>query len=1038
MSVPIKQSVKINFGGGLDLKTDPNQVDASNFLALNNMVFTTGERLSKRNGFPSLGNTVNAPVPALTYSAVGASITSARKVFSYNNELLLADGFNLYSFDSANNAWNYKGRETTVALSTTSVAAGANVFTNCDESVDTQTGVKIFAYGQYAFGAPSITNVFYSIQDIATGQFIVNQASLGTTYINPRCVSIAGKSWIFAVNVTDGKLYYQAIVGQAIAGSLTALITNLNSSKPTYDVDVDVNTGNIYIAYYNSTPAITISSLTSSMVVGNTIIKAESGTNGVSWFGDGTNIWVCYNNGTATKAFIVNNAVTTTTLAPTVVDSTALATSVNNVTGVWSSTQSKAFIFYDPFTADAFTANLTGTAAINYNTLTLAGSPGTPGLFMGSLSLNSKAFSVSGIPHVVGIYTYPTYSKQVSGTLIGGQVVQATNFLLNLYNVTPSMGSASHNDVVANIAGKISPDQAGNHPPPSGLLGGVHQSTSGVWNLALLQNSNFAFSASLVPFFTPMGVIGCSFDFNLSNPDEQSIGNNALISGAQVSMYDGATLAEQNFHIYPNALGYSIATTGGSMGAATTNTLYGYIYLYEWIDNQGQVHRSFPSPVVNPLAASQNYTFASATTSGSVTLTIPTLRVTNKSGSQVVINVYRTVGNGSVYFLVGSGAYGTVLNDPSVNSVSYVDGAADNGLISSIQLYTTGALGYYAPPATSSLTNFKNRAVAIASEDPYQVAYSNHVQQNFPAQFVPEFLQNIGTVGGPLVTIAQMDDKMILFKAGSQDGPAIYYINGQGPAPSGAGNDFTDPQPVAVDAGAVDRPSVVLTPEGLMFKSIKGIYLINRSLQVSYIGAPVEAYNQFSVLSAHLIPNTTQVRYLLSGGVILVYDYFYKKWSSWTPPAGISDCIFQGQHTYVSSAGTVYQEQPGIYYDGGNTPVLQSFTTAWIKLAGLQGYQRSFFFYLLAKYLSAHQLQLQISYDFSATPEQTTLITPDSSSNLENWRVFLAKQRCQAFQISLQEIYGGTPGAGFTMSGLNLIVGAKSAFRTASSSETVG
>ena len=1025
--IPVKDSVKVNFAGGLNQKSDPRQVDASQFLALNNMVFTTEGLLQKRNGFAGgFTTTVSTPSPALTYSAVPGTLTSARKVFSYNNELLLNDPWNLYSWDANALVWNYKGRSTMVDLTTTPIInhtfSTGVTFNSCDSSVDTQTGIKVFV-------ASNGTNAYYSIQDTVTGQLIVNQALLGA-YTSVRCVSIPGKSWILGVNGSNGHIDYQAIVGQTVTGSPTALITNLNATNQFYDVDTDPNTGNMYIAWFTTGPAISIAALSTSFVLGTPITKSESATHGLSWFGDGSNIWVVYSNGTSTKAFIVNNAVTTTTLAPTTVS--ASGATANNVTGVWSYTQSKAFIFYDNVTlaGGAPSGAPAATAAIFYNTLTVGGTAGTTTTFIRGLTLNSKAFVINSIPHVLGNYTIDQ--------------VQATNFLLNLYNVTPTMGSSSNNDVTANIAGKISADEGPPLPQPGGVNGGsgslpgVHQSSSGVWEMASLQNNNFGTSA--IFFVTPVAVMDVKFNFNLTNPDVQVLGNNAIIAGAQVSMYDGAIQVEQNFHIYPRKIDQSGGenTSGGSMGLASSNSLYSYIFVYEWIDNQGQVHRSFPSQVMTPLAGGQTYTFASGTTTGVVTLTIPTLQVTNKPGTQVVINVYRTVANGSVYFLV-SPTFGTVINDPQANTItSYTDGASDASIIGNIQLYTTGALGYYAPPATSALTNFKNRAIQVGSEDPYQVGYSNAVLQNFPVQFVPEFLQNIGSVGGPLITVSQMDDKLILFKSGKQPGPAIYYMQGQGPAASGANNDFQDPLPIAVDAGCVDRPSVVLTPVGLMFKSDKGVYLISRGLEAVYIGAPVESYNQYSVLSAQLIPNATQVRFWLSNGTLLMYDYFFKKWATWTPPAGISDCIFQGQHTYVSATGQVYQETPGIYVDGTSTPILMSFTTAWIKLAGLVGYQRAYFFFLLAQYFSSHQLSISLYTDFSTTPDTTVSITPNSQDQLENWRVFFAKQRCQSFQIQLTEVYTGVLGQGFNMSGLNLIVGAKNKFRSISAAQSVG
>lgn len=1054
MSVPVKQAVKINFCGGLDLKTDDKQTMPSEFLALDNMVFTVGGELTKRNGFTSFGKTIVTPNPALTYSAVGGTVTAGRKAFAYNDELLIGDGFNLLSYDDSANSWIYKGRLTSVNVNTIPVAQGNTTYVNADSCVDTTNNLRITAFsGQGAVAAR------YSIQDTSTGQFVINQALFGAAgdlYEYPRCISVAGTTYICFIKFADNKVYYQKFVGATVTGSLTALVT-LNATSQFYDIDVDTFSGNIYIAYLSNagTPAVTISALSTSLVVGNTISVNATATNGVSWFGDGTNIWVVYSTATVVSSFAVNNAVSSTTGTAAVIDNAATAAAVSNVTGVWSTTQNKAFFFYDPTT---FSSSLVATAAINYNTATIAAgavTPGTVSLFVGSANLNSKAFAVSGIPHVVGLYSYVSkIPNESTATVLNTTAVQSTNFLFNLYNITSSMGGASGNDVPANIAAKVFPGASSSLPPNGaqresanpvgGALPRVQQSSSGVWELGMLNNSNFAFtSATAAAFQSPFGASICKFDFNLANPDAQSLGKNAMVAGGQVTMYDGYSVSEQNFHIYPNALTYTLHTGGtGVLGSGSANTLYSYIYLYEWIDNHGQVHRSFPSPVVTPLTGGQAYTFASGTTTGYIDLVIPMLRITNKPASKVVVNIYRTIANGSVYFLLGSSflnSFGTVSNDESVNTITYTDTAiSDTAIQGNPQLYTTGALGYFAPPASSAVTNFKNRAIQVSSENPYQVGFANATLQNFPVQFVPEFLINIGTVGGAITTVAQMDDKMIFFKSGKEGTPAILYMSGQGPAPSGSGNDFQDPLPIATDTGCVDRPSVVLTPMGLMYKSDKGIYLLDRSLQVEYIGAPVESYNQYSVLSSILVPNTTQVRYSLSNGTMLMYDYFYKKWATFSNPAGVSDCIFQGQHTYIASDGTVYQESPGVYYDGTATPVLWSFQTAWIKLAGLQGYQRAYFLYILATYISSHKLTVSLYTNFSTTPDSTVTITPDSSKSLENERVFFKNQRCQAFSIQIQEVSTGTLGAGCSVSGLNLIAGIKGPFRTISAAQSSG
>jgi hypothetical protein len=219
------------------------------------------------------------------------------------------------------------------------------------------------------------------------------------------------------------------------------------------------------------------------------------------------------------------------------------------------------------------------------------------------------------------------------------------------------------------------------------------------------------------------------------------------------------------------------------------------------------------------------------------------------------------------------------------------------------------------------------------------------------------------------------------------------------------------------------------------------------------------------ILSAVNVPQTNQVRFILSTGQTLMYDYFYQQWGTFVNVPGVSSCIYQGVHTYINANGLVYKEKPGSYLDDTN-PVLLNFKTGWINLAGLQGYQRAFFFYLLGKYYSPHKLLLNISYDYAPGPSQSTLITPtnyspayggngsDSAnpygqeetyggpSDVEQWRIFLSQQRCQAFQIELNEIYdpsfGVSAGAGLTLSGINCIVGIKSGFTTIAAKNSIG
>jgi hypothetical protein len=239
------------------------------------------------------------------------------------------------------------------------------------------------------------------------------------------------------------------------------------------------------------------------------------------------------------------------------------------------------------------------------------------------------------------------------------------------------------------------------------------------------------------------------------------------------------------------------------------------------------------------------------------------------------------------------------------------------------------------------------------------------------------------------------------------------------------------------------------------------IWLLGRDLSTQYIGAPVESYTANAIVqSAVNIPGTNEVRFTLNSGITLVYDYYYGQWDTFTNVPAISSTLFQGVHTFINSLGQVFQETPGKYLDG-SAPVLMSFTTSWIQLAGLQGYQRAYFFYILGTYITPHKLNVQIAYNYNPAIVQQNIIQPVNYSPAygldtpyghetpyggtpvrEQWRIFFRQMRCESFQLTVTEIYDPTygivAGAGLTISGLNVVVGVKRGFRPILADLSVG
>jgi len=536
--------------------------------------------------------------------------------------------------------------------------------------------------------------------------------------------------------------------------------------------------------------------------------------------------------------------------------------------------------------------------------------------------------------------------------------------------------------------------------------------------------------------------------FNLA-PSKVSTGElaeNLHISGGFVWAYDGSFLVEHNYHVFPEDLE---ATTSGTGGFLTAQQ-YRYIAVYEWTDAQGNIHRSAPSQPT------------SITTSGSTssnTINIPTLRLTYKP--DVRITLYRWSVAQQSYYLITS-ITSPLLNDPTVDSVEYVDTVADSGILGNALLYTTGGVvENIAYPAAHSIAIYKNRLMVLSSEDRNVVLYSKKVYQGTPVEpsdlFTIYIAPTTGSQGstGPSTILTAMDDKFLIFKE-----DACFWMSGDGPNDLGQQNTFSEPIFISSTVGCDNQRSVALIPQGIMFQSDKGIWLLDRGLNTSYIGSDVETLGINPVTSAEVIPNTNQVRFILSNGQALMYDYYYGRWATFDNIPSISSTIFQQLHTYLTPSGLVRQETPGLYLDG-SVPVTISFETAWINVAGLQGLERVVDMYLIGQFKTPHKLSMSVSYDYEDSPTQQEVVVPlnyagnwGSSPNYwgqgEAWggtgskeqeRLFFERQKVQAVKVLVQEIYdptqGAPPGEGLTLSGFNITAGIKKFRPTIKASSSV-
>lgn len=481
----------------------------------------------------------------------------------------------------------------------------------------------------------------------------------------------------------------------------------------------------------------------------------------------------------------------------------------------------------------------------------------------------------------------------------------------------------------------------------------------------------------------------------------------------------------------------------GSIGLGNVDAgTYSYICIWKYIDNAGRIHRSTTSIPQQFVLTSSNK---------SISIKVPILSPTSKNS--VILEVYRTENNGSIYRRVTSlvsPIFNVENNDPLYTHVVFIDTNNDSNILANEILYTTGAvLDNSSPPPCSLITTNRSRLFVAGLDNKNLIQYTKLIDPsnvNDVAGFNDALYIELDPDGGDITALAAMDEKLIIFKE-----TKIFYISGDGPTNTGEGA-FSLPQLISTDVGCNNPNSVVLMPNGLLFNSPKGIYLLGRDLQVSYLGAPVERFNSLTISSSILLNNKNQVRFTTEDGSALVYDYYINEWTTFTNYEAVDCDVYNGEFVLLRSNGKVMMENNLSFKDQVSTSEYQAVKlvaeTTNLSLAQLEGFQRVYRVAILGEYKGAHTMQISFAYNFdpefsdSATFDATTVIGsytygstgPYGESNGGTYggdylpylfRIHLAQQKCTSIRIKLEDIQTSDFNEGLTISGISLEVGAK-------------
>lgn len=931
-------ALKVTFAGGIETKMDAKAVPSTRLTVLENGVFTRAISIRKRNGYAALSHAIDG-----SPSTVDAAIRLA----SRDDELLSFTSNRCYSRQSGAEQWSDAGPLfSAVGSERPLVKTGTQ---QLQPDAATMRGVTAVAWEDSNGG------VWWSVVDAVSGRVLRAPTQADAAGISPRCVATGNNLHIYFANAAQRRLLV-VVVNPAAPSATVApvvLVDDLDATNPVYDACATARadapaaiawkehgTSNVRIGYVDDSGVLgspltghpSVITYPGDMLATSPLAVAFKNVDGAT----GDLLAVVFVDSSLTARHVLSfGGDGATPITPDIEVGTHVTVSAQRCTATFADDAGSGEMAWSAWEEAAAAPSNRYCTLAGFNLL--SGSPSTT--TVRSVGLAGGAFHI-------GVDAFATF-------------VHDTTYF-NSY-VTLRLADAFP-------AGRHAPGLATGAPPrrhlPSAnVVDGVASVALPIRERVVSENADK---------FRETGIRLISMDFDSEDSHQTAqLGRGLYLAGACPMHYDGKAWTEQGFHFGPEAITATPAA-GGSMTASTT---YLYRVWYEWTDAQGEVHRG-------PVSFGTLVTMAVGQTQ--VTLQLPTLRVTKKENVRICVarSKAAATGNTTELFRVTSldpitedEFNGYVSNRTDVDVTPLVDQMSDAVLATQEGIYTVGGILSNDPsPLGSVIARGKSRLFFTDPADGNLLRFSQELGDGYGAECPPELQVKVDPFGGPVTALANQDDRVVVFKAS-----AIYMFSGDGPTVTGdtANGGFSRPQLVTSDVGCTDPSSIVLTPAGHMFKSAKGIYLLDNGGGVQYVGAPVEAFNAQRVRRATVMPDRTQVVFLTDEGSTLLFDYLFSQWSTFTNHLGFDAAIVSNAYHYLRTDGRVFRETVGQHSDAGQRIRLR-FETAWIHMQEqLQGFQRFWFMHLLGSHLSPHQLGIQYRTDY--TPQWTDPVWLDAT-----------------------------------------------------------
>ena len=977
------QVIPVQFSGGLDQKSPEQLVVPGKFLVLENCVRRKLGRIEKRYGFTELSSNIVG----------GSTLGSGAVLAKLNSDVLQVNENKIYSYTPSSDQWIDRGFISALTTETSPIIRNS----------DTQAMPDICSYSGLVAtvweDSRTSEGVKVSIFDEETGASILTDYVVSATGSRPKVIGIQNQ---FVITYIVGTSLNCKIVSTATPTTLgSEIVIDAGAVASCYDIAA-WSSNYAVLAFRSSATEIELCYLTSAGAKGSaanalppaaTITYAAGDVLTIARSPDEDYIYIAATTtaGTNTDFWAFRASL---------LANDTISVSTTNATNATIGARTSGAI--DVYTEFADTSNpylsYVNKTVLNYDGTTLTTTT-AEATFKKSVGLASKAF-VSD----VFSYVLTTFESALQSTFF---IIRSDGFI------------SSRN--FAGLGGGLTRNTAGT------FKSGLPRVTGSFITAAQVKNS-FQADDDLTTLSSNAGLTQLSINLATPSYATAQLGENLHMAGGLLLNYDGNSVTEHGFNLFPENIVYTSPATG-SLPAGD----YWYQVTYEWVDAKGQIHRSAPS-TLTPVTAVLN---------DSIVVVVPTLQLTQKLSprSDVRIVVWRgLVGDFNVLY-----RFADAVNTPATTTVSFTDtGAVTDAVLSLRQvLYTTGGvIENIAPPPSTTAVLHKNRLFLGGLDTTGFIAYSKEFVSGEGVAFSDLFTIPVDPASGNVTALASMDDKLIIFK---QD--KVYSLVGDGPLDTGAQNDFALPQVISGDVGCITPRSIATIPDGIVFKSDKGIYLLTRALQFIYVGQGVEGYNSLTITSATVLEDLNEVRFTTSDGACLVFNYEFNQWSTFSNYESLSALNGLGAYLHLKSDGTVRKESTA-YLDAGGK-IKMNIETSWLAFAGLQGYQRVRSWTLLGDFITDHYTKVNCFYDYESFSSETVYFNVDNGLELSYYGddvtygdsevyggtgsgvfQFTSQprvQKCQAMKLRIEDIDTKVLGGGgsFNLVGLTLEVGTK-------------